>query len=141
MKVRVKTPQGGYVFKNSMGLEIIEICFIYQTNDIIFKDARTLTSLKARTNLCTRAVKSAPLFIRVDSSVYDKSQEYRPILINHFVGPNLGPNFLLMLSTDNKKSRIAMFNTKEAAMGSVARCGGIDQRLSCCKQADVAHLT
>ena len=48
-KFMVKTPQGGYVFENRIDLEIIEICFIYQTPiDRIFKAARTLTFLKAR---------------------------------------------------------------------------------------------
>ena len=42
-KSMIVAPQGGYVFENSMGLEIIEICFIYQTPDIIVKAARTLT--------------------------------------------------------------------------------------------------
>ena len=41
----------------------------------IFKAARTPTLLKAMTNLCIGAVPSAP----VDSSVYDKSQDYRQI--------------------------------------------------------------
>ena len=65
----------GSVFENRIDLEIIEICFIYQT-PIMFKAARTQTLLKAGTTLSA--------------------------LINFklFVGPGLGPNFLLMLSAE-----------------------------------------
>ena len=53
----------GYVFENSKDPEILEICSIYKT-----PTARTPTLLKAKANLRTRAVPSAP----VDSSVYIK---------------------------------------------------------------------
>ena len=85
------------VFENGIDLEIIEICLYLPDAYIIFKDLD-----KARTNLSTRAVPLAPLFLHEDSNIYDKRQEYCQILISFklFVGPDPGPNFLLMLSAE-----------------------------------------
>ena len=86
--------------------------------------------VNGKANLSTRAVPSALLFLHEDSNVYDKSQEYRQILINFklFVGPDLGPNFLLMVAyVLSRGSLIAMYKIREAAVVSVARRGGNDQ--------------
>ena len=67
--IRMDGTYRAWLFENRIDLEIIEICFIYQT-PIMFKAARTPTLLKAGTTLSARVVPSAPLFLHVDSNVW-----------------------------------------------------------------------
>ena len=90
--IRMAGTYRAWLFENRIDLEIIEIRFIYQT-PIMFKAARTGRDHTERPR--------SPIGAFVFTCRF-KCMENRQVLINFklFVGPDLGPNFLLMLSAE-----------------------------------------